>query len=89
MATLIEMPGAERLDPAAGTLGLAVLRMGQRLSAAYVDGAIPYMQSYEPALWAELEALDGQDSLAALGGYERLFREGIRRYLAALRSAAA
>lgn len=68
-----------------------VLEMGKRLQAEYIDGAIPYLRKHEPELWAQLEALDRDDSLEALLAYEGLFFEGLRRYvshLEALRQAA-
>jgi hypothetical protein len=58
-----------------------VVSMGKRLQAEYIEGAIPYMRACEPALWAMLEALDRENSLEALLEYERLFFEGLRRYL--------
>jgi hypothetical protein len=64
-----------------------VVAMGKRLQAEYIPGAIPYMRECEPALWAKLEALDCQDSLEALLEYERLFFEGLRRYLTTLEQA--
>ena len=61
-----------------------VVAMGKRLQAEYVAGAIPYLRDREPELWAKLEALDKEDSLSALLEYERLFFEGLRRYVAHL-----
>jgi hypothetical protein len=61
-----------------------VVAMGKRLQVEYIPGAIPYMRACEPALWAKLEALDSQDSLEALLEYERLFFEGLRRYVTSL-----
>ena len=58
-----------------------VAAMGKRLQAEYIEGAIPYLRQYEPALWAQLESLDQEESLEALLLYERLFFEGLRRYL--------
>lgn len=68
-----------------------VTSMGKRLQAEYIEGAIPFLRQREPELWAELEALDQEESLPALLAYERLFFEGMRRYvshLEALRAAA-
>jgi hypothetical protein len=68
-----------------------VLSMGKRLQVEYIDGAIQYLREHEPDLWAELEALDREESLEALLAYERLFFEGLHRYvshLEALRQAA-
>lgn len=61
-----------------------VRAMGKRLQVEYIAGAIPYLRQREPELWAEMEALDREDSLAALLAYERLFFEGLRRYVAFL-----
>lgn len=61
-----------------------VLAMGKRLQAEYVEGAIPYLREREPGLWARLEALDQEQSLEALLEYERLFFEGLHRYVSAL-----
>jgi hypothetical protein len=58
-----------------------VIAMGKRLQAEYIEGAIPYMREREPTLWAKLEALDREESLEALLEYERLFFEGLRRYV--------
>jgi len=58
-----------------------VAAMGKRLQVEYIDGAIPYLREHEPDLWAELEALDQCESLEALLAYERLFFEGLRRYV--------
>jgi hypothetical protein len=61
-----------------------VASMGERIQAAYLEGAIPYLREHEPELWAALCALDEDDSAAALPAYERLFFEGLMRYAAAL-----
>ncbi len=58
-----------------------VLAMGKRLQAEYVSGAIPYLREHEPALWKRLEALDREETIEALLEYERLFFEGLRRYV--------
>ena len=58
-----------------------VVSMGKRLQAEYIEGAIPYLREHEAELWARLEALDQEDSLEALLEYERLFFEGLRRYV--------
>lgn len=68
-----------------------VVAMGKRLQAEYIDGAIPYLRDHEPELWAQLEALDRDETLETLLAYEGLFFEGMRRYvshLEALRQAA-
>ena len=61
-----------------------VLAMGKRLQAEYIQGAIPYLRECEPALWVKLEVLDREESLEALLEYERLFFEGLRRYISYL-----
>ncbi len=90
MPVLIEAPdpcecGNSAKDAVNG-MGLddLIVAMGKRLQAEYIPGAIPYMRECEPALWAKLEALDCQESLEALLEYERLFFEGLRRYLTSL-----
>lgn len=61
-----------------------VVAMGKRLQAEYIEGAIPYLRRHEAELWAQLEALDREESLEALLTYERLFFEGLRRYVSYL-----
>jgi hypothetical protein len=61
-----------------------VVAMGKRLQAEYIEGAIPYLREHEAELWARLEALDREESLEALLTYERLFFEGLRRYVSYL-----
>ena len=65
-------------------LNALVAAMGKRLQAEYIEGAIPYLREQEPELWARLEVLDREESLAALIEYERLFFEGLHRYIAFL-----
>ena len=55
--------------------------MGKRLQAEYIEGAIPYLRKHEPELWAKLEVLDREESIEALLEYERLFFDGLRRYV--------
>lgn len=62
-------------------LNALVLSMGKRLQSEYVEGAIPYLRGHEPTLWARLEVLDQEDTVAALLEYERLFFEGLHRYV--------
>ncbi len=87
MPALIVAPDARECgNPATDALNRMplddlVVAMGKRLQAEYIEGAIPYMREWEPALWAKLEALDREDSLEALLQYECLFFEGLRRYL--------
>lgn len=61
-----------------------VRAMGKRLQAEYIEGAIPYLREHEAELWAQIEALDREESLEALLAYERLFFEGLRRYVSCL-----
>lgn len=61
-------------------LEVLITAMGKRLQAEYVEGAIPYLRSYEPELWARLEALDREETLEALLQYEQLFFEGLQHY---------
>jgi hypothetical protein len=58
--------------------------MGKRLQVEYIEGAIPYFREREPELWAKLEVLDREESLEALLEYERLFFEGLHRYVSFL-----
>jgi hypothetical protein len=58
-----------------------IVAMGKRLQAEYIEGAIPYFREREPELWTKLEVLDREESLEALLKYERLFFEGLDRYL--------
>jgi hypothetical protein len=55
--------------------------MGKRLQVEYIEGAIPFMRQREPELWARLEVLDREETLDALLEYERLFFEGLQRYM--------
>ncbi len=64
-----------------------VAAMGKRLQAEYIEGAIPYLREHERELWVRLEALDQEDSLDALLEYERLFFEGLHRYVSSLEKA--
>jgi hypothetical protein len=70
---------ADRLDEKA--IEELVVAMGKRLQAEYIEGAIPYLRGREPELWARLEMLDQEKSLEALLEYERLFFEGLHRYI--------
>ncbi len=71
-------------EDAQDTLNGLIVAMGKRLQAAYTHGAIPYLRRHEPALWAKLEALDQEETIDALLAYERLFFEGLRRYVSHL-----
>ena len=72
------------VELAQASLDELVIAMGKRLQAGYINGAIPYLRQHEPEVWAQLEALDLEESLDALLMYERLFFEGLRRYLSHL-----
>src|SRR5574337_1154637 len=89
MPALMEAPEVQncsKSDREMGQVSLAelVVAMGKRLQAEYIDGAIPYLREHEAELWAQLEALDQDESLEALLAYERLFFEGLRRYVSQL-----
>ena len=86
MPTLLELRdarncGIEATEMSITDLNALVLAMGKRLQGEYVDGAIPYFREHEPTLWARLEVLDQEDTVAALLEYERLFFEGLHRYI--------
>jgi hypothetical protein len=61
-----------------------ITAMGKRLQTEYLEGAIPYLRSHEPQLWARLEQLDREETVEALIEYEQLFFEGLQRYVAYL-----
>jgi hypothetical protein len=67
--------------PDAADLEALIAAMGKRLQAEYIEGAIPYLRTHEPDLWAKLELLDREESLEALLEYELLFFEGLHRYV--------
>ena len=71
-------------EDAQGSLNDLIVAMGKRLQAEYIYGAIPYLRKHEAALWAKLEALDQEETIDALLAYERLFFEGLRRYVSHL-----
>jgi hypothetical protein len=79
MAVAIEAP--EVKTDTSIELDALIVSMGKRLQAEYVSGAIPYLREHEPALWERLEVLDRQETIEALLEYERLFFEGLRRYV--------
>ena len=88
MLKLVKVPQS---DGASGSLDIdrkgleaLVCSMGKRLQAEYIEGAIPYLRMQEPELWRQLEELDREESLSALLAYERLFFEGLHRYVAFL-----
>jgi hypothetical protein len=87
MLTLIKAPKTEDTDITEidrRALESLISAMGKRLQSEYVEGAIPYLRQREPELWAELERQDREESVSALLAYERLFFEGLRRYIAFL-----
>jgi hypothetical protein len=65
----------------AADLEALIAAMGKRLQAEYIEGAIPYLRTHEPEVWAKLEQLDREESLDALVEYELLFFEGLHRYV--------
>lgn len=70
-----------RSDEQVADLEALIAAMGKRLQAEYIEGAIPYLRTYEPRLWATLESLDREESLEALLRYEQLFFQGLQRYV--------
>jgi hypothetical protein len=88
MLALMEAPETQNCSKSDHEMDVSldelVVAMGKRLQAEYVDGAIPYLREHEAELFAELEALDRDESLEALLAYERLFFEGLRRYISHL-----
>ncbi|MCX5733800.1 MAG: hypothetical protein NTW68_05700 [candidate division NC10 bacterium] len=70
----------EKEKDAADLEGL-ISAMGKRLQGEYIEGAIPYLRKHEPELWAKLEVLDREQSIEALLEYERLFFDGLHRYI--------
>ena len=81
LTTLPRMPRKSRNEEQVADLEALITAMGKRLQAEYVEGAIPYLRTYEPELWATLESLDREESLEALLRYEQLFFEGLQRYV--------
>ncbi len=77
-------PERRESDTVGADLDSLIIAMGKRLQAEYIEGAIPYLRTHEPALWAALESLDRDESIDALIEYEQLFFEGLRRYMAFL-----
>jgi hypothetical protein len=88
MLTLVKAPQSDGASevPEIDQKGLEALvcAMGKRLQVEYIEGAIPYFRQREPEIWMQLEALDREESLSALLAYERLFFEGLHRYIAFL-----
>lgn len=89
MQAVLKTPTPRMPRPSSGeqpfaNLEALITAMGKRLQAEYIEGAIPYLRTYEPDLWATLESLDREESLEALLRYEQLFFEGLHRYVAFL-----
>jgi hypothetical protein len=89
MLALLERPTPrgqrdDRQEMNTTDLDALITAMGKRLQGEYVGGAIPYLRTHEPELWAKLEALDREESIEALLEYERLFFDGLQRYLSFL-----
>jgi len=78
------MPLKSPSEQQVANLEALITAMGKRLQAEYIEGAIPYLRTYEPEMWATLESLDREESLEALLRYEQLFFEGLHRYVAFL-----
>jgi hypothetical protein len=76
-----KLPREDRRERDTLNLESLISAMGKRLQAEYVEGAIPFLRRHEPELWEKLEALDQEESLEALLEYERLFFEGLNRYI--------
>ncbi len=81
MITMVEDSKASSTGSSSPDLESLIRAMGKRLQSEYIEGAIPFLKTHEPELWAKLEQLDREDSLAALMAYEKLFFEGLRSYL--------
>ena len=79
MPVLIEAP--EVRQKSQSEIETLITAMGTRLQAEYISGAIPYLRAHEPGLWERLEALDRDETIQALLEYERLFFDGLRRYV--------
>jgi hypothetical protein len=88
MQAILKTPTARALrkgrNEQVADLESLITAMGKRLQTEYVEGAIPFLRTYEPELWATLESLDREESLDALLRYEQLFFEGLQRYVAFL-----
>ena len=86
MLALLERPTPrgrrdDRKERDTADLEALISAMGKRLQGEYIEGAIPYIRKHEPELWAKLEVLDREESIEALLEYERLFFDGLHRYL--------
>jgi hypothetical protein len=75
---------AYKIEEEVADLEALIEGMGKRLQVEYIEGAIPYLRQREPETWARLEVLDREETLEALLEYERLFFEGLHRYVAYL-----
>lgn len=83
-ATRSRKAGRSVSEAEGADLETLITAMGKRLQVEYIEGAIPYLRTHEPKLWATLESLDRDESIEALIEYEQLFFEGLRRYVAYL-----
>jgi hypothetical protein len=86
MLALLERPTSrgrrdDRKERDTADLEELISSMGKRLQAEYIEGAIPYLRKHESELWAKLEVLDREESIEALLEYERLFFDGLHRYV--------
>ncbi|MEI8189043.1 MAG: hypothetical protein WCI75_04915 [candidate division NC10 bacterium] len=86
MLALLERPTPrgrrdDRKESDTTDLEALISAMGKRLQGEYIEGAIPYLRKHESELWAKLEVLDREESIEALLEYERLFFDGLHRYV--------
>ena len=88
MLALLERPtprgrwdDRKEIEKDTADLEALISAMGKRLQGEYIEGAIPYLRKHEPELWTKLEVLDREESLEALLEYERLFFDGLHRYI--------
>jgi len=86
MLALLERPTPrgrwdDRKEEDATDIEGLISAMGKRLQGEYIEGAIPYLRKQEPELWTKMEVLDREESLEALLEYERLFFDGLHRYI--------
>ena len=88
MLALLERPiprgrwdDRKEIEKDTADLETLISAMGKRLQGEYIEGAIPYLRKHESELWTKMEVLDREESLEALLAYERLFFDGLHRYI--------
>jgi len=81
IAVALAFPAAALAEDARLVTQDVPLGTGTRTLASSRRHCSARMRACEPAVWATLEVLDREDSLEALLEYERLFFEGLRRYV--------